>query len=64
MRLIAAYCKHCHNHFQGNLEHCPFCGKRSPHGTRNLRLKWIAVLIFLTVLAFVVYAFLKSPDGK
>jgi len=64
MPLSAAYCKHCHNVFQADLEYCPFCGKKSPHGSRNQLLKWVAVLVFLMVLAFISYTLLHSPNGK
>ena len=61
MALNVVRCKYCQNDFQGDLETCPHCRRRSPHGRRNLLLKWIALLVFLIVLAFVIYLFLVSP---
>ena len=63
MRLTAVRCKECQNVYQGDLERCPFCGRKSPQGWRDHRLKWVAVLIFLIVLAVVAYAFFHSPGG-
>jgi hypothetical protein len=53
------HCKCCGNAFPGNLEKCAACGCTSPHGRRNILLKWVAILVFLAALAYVAYAFTK-----
>lgn len=55
MQLTVSHCKYCGSDFEANQERCPSCGKTSPHGRRNLLLKWIAVLIFLIALALIAY---------
>ena len=60
MRLNFVHCEHCQNTFQSDQQNCPFCGRRSPQGRRNLRLKWVAVLIFLIALAFVAYTIIHA----
>lgn len=63
MSLSIIRCKHCQNDFQSDLENCPHCRKRSPLGRRILFLKWIAVVIFLLVLAYIVHMVLVSQGG-
>src|SRR5258708_40182297 len=55
MALTVSYCKRCETTFQSDLEHCPSCGRRSPHGSCNFLLQWVAVLIFLLPLAVIVH---------
>jgi len=57
------HCKRCINAFPGNLEECPACGCTSPHGRRNLLLKWVAFLAFLAAVAVVSYAFARTRHG-
>jgi len=64
MALTVDYCKRCDSTYESEMEHCPSCGGRSPHGWRNLLLKWVAVLIFLMVLAFIAYAVIHPRVGK
>ncbi len=60
MALTVNYCKRCETTFQSDSEHCPSCGRRSPHGMRNLLLEWFTVLIFLMALAVIGYAVIHS----
>ncbi len=64
MPLTVEHCERCESTFESTMEHCPSCGRRSPHGWRNLLLKWFAVLIFLTALAFIGYAVIHTQGGK
>ena len=53
-------CKRCEKPFLADLKRCPSCGKLSPDGTRELLLKWLAILSFALMLAYIGYLIIRS----